>query len=118
MDPRAIRIGQTYWLDDVPPLDGGDPRRGTVIVVAPPHDGEVVVVATTTGEDPDETDAVFFEDEFPSPCYAIPRWTFMVRCARLTEPARRDITGVKLKDLLDRIEDASYVPRHRADDAG
>ena len=68
--------------------------------------GEEVVVATTTQNVPD-ADAVFLNHELPEPCWAVPRWTLVVRRERLTERAGV-VRGPKLLELNEAVFGRSF----------
>ncbi len=106
-----IRSGEAFWLDNVPALDGTRPERRPVVVISDrdlllADAGEEIVVATTTQEVPD-ADAVYLSHELSKPCWAVPRWTFVVRRERLTERAGV-VTGPKLMELYEAVFGRSF----------
>lgn len=104
----APRAGEAYWVDGIPPLDGGEPKRRPVIVLdsaevpgaEPLH---VITVATTTSEGIDE-DAVRIEYGLPEPCWALPRWLLLIHRTRLGAYAGR-IEGPVLERLTNAVLD-------------
>ena len=108
---RAPQPGEAYWVDGVPPLDGGEPKRRPVIVldssvlpvIDPLHE---ITVATTTGDQPDD-DAVKIEYGLPAACWAVPRWILVIHRQRLGAYAGKVEAAVLeriMEAVLDRLD--------------
>lgn len=111
-----MRTGDAFWVNDVPPLDGGLPKRRPVVVLIlndlpPPADASCeVVVAATTDDELDlgiDEDAVRIEDDLPVPCWVIPRWVLEVHRMRLREPAGR-VSDPLLERLISAVVDRHW----------
>lgn len=104
----APKPGEAYWVDAVPPLEGGEPKRRPVIVLDaanvpgadPLHE---IAVATTTDERADH-DAVRIEYGLPEPCWAVPRWLLAIHRTRLSAYAGK-IEAPVLERLMDAVAD-------------
>lgn len=89
----SIHSGAVFWLDGVPPLRGGQPKRRPVIVIEddllpPATRGLFLVVATTTDLESEFAEAsgeAIPISGLPERCWAIPSWRFDVHAALLTD---------------------------------
>lgn len=107
---KLISSGDVYWLDDCPPLDGGQPRRAPVIIIDAEDPVEVFVLGVTTDRtDPDRIDLPNRRDEpeassgLSEPCCTIPRWIICVQRSRFTT---ENYLGWLPRVTLDQIEQA------------
>lgn len=93
-----IRQGDVCWLQDCPPLDDDNAKDRPVVVVDDPDTiatgGPIAVVACSTKPRSTDPDAVKLPDRsanpqiktgLKQPCWAVPRWHFLVEQDRLDE---------------------------------
>ena len=94
---RGIRLGQIYWVEGIPPLDGDSAKRRPVVVLSPTEminndDTSILVVAvTTTPRDPDKIKLPNLAENsetttsLPEVCWVIPRWYLHRSADKLTD---------------------------------
>jgi mRNA-degrading endonuclease toxin of MazEF toxin-antitoxin module len=87
---ERIKVGEIYWVDDLPPLDGTEPSRRPAIVIDIISGEPLVVIGVTTDRsDPTRIDLPNLRDEpgcctkLPERCCAIPRWVISIDPDRL-----------------------------------
>ncbi|MCC6969258.1 MAG: type II toxin-antitoxin system PemK/MazF family toxin [Phycisphaerales bacterium] len=109
---RAIRQGQVYWVDDVPPLDGERMKRRPVVVLSPPQitsgpDEKLIVVAITTK--PGRRSAIAIPSKatherstsgLTKPAWAVPAWFLSVDRSRLVDLAGF-VSGTTLSSIME-----------------
>lgn len=116
-----LRFGQTFWLDNCPPLDGEEVKRRPVILLTPREilkrgDDPVLVVATTTKgcsdldviSMPNIREYKHCTSGLPEPCIAVPRWMIFVHRHNLNDQMGY-LSGVKLHTLAQAVNNRTKL---------
>jgi mRNA-degrading endonuclease toxin of MazEF toxin-antitoxin module len=135
--PGSIRQGSIYLVRKCDPLDDDNVKDRPVIVVDDPiclkGGGPVVVVACSTKIRATDPDAVALPDRgripqtksgLAKPCWAIPRWRFVIERDRLdfylghlTGSVLRSVISAYLKRVSEESESSAIRPGgHRTPD--
>ena len=117
-----IHSGAAFWLDGVPPLSGGEPKRRPVVVIdddelPPAEPGLVLVVAMTTDLESESGEAsgnAVAISGLPERCWAIPAWRFYVHEGWLTDFIDT-IPGAELEYLIEAVIDSLWGDETRGE---
>ena len=109
---RRPEPGDIYWIDDLPPLEGGAPTRRPVVVVEQWEDEIVVAVGVTTEllapdriELPNRVTEPGTTTNLPRPCAVIPRWIVRISASRfMPESYCGYLPRVTLEQVLAAVE--------------